>query len=60
MAVPTSDKLLAAGAAVLAAGCAAIVFGVVAYLLDDGDLRAVLARLRQVARSRRSASQHAA
>lgn len=58
--VPVSHKLLAAGVAVLAAGCAAIAFGVVAYLLDDGDLRAVLARLQQIARSRRTARQDAA
>jgi putative peptidoglycan lipid II flippase len=57
LAVPTSHKLLAAGVAVLAAGCAAIAFGVVAYLLDDGDLQTVLARVRQVARSRRTAGQ---
>ena len=59
LAVPVSHKLLAAGVAVLAAGCAVIAFGVVAYLLDDGDLRAVLARLRQITRSRR-ARQHPA
>jgi hypothetical protein len=35
-----------------AAGCAIIAFGVVAYLLDDGDLKAVLARVRRVARRR--------
>ena len=46
----SADKLLAAGVAVLAAGCAVIAFGVVAYVLDHGDLRAVLARLRRVAR----------
>jgi putative peptidoglycan lipid II flippase len=47
--LPTSHKLSAAGIGVLAAGCAVIAFGVVAFLLDSGDLRAVLARLRQVA-----------
>jgi putative peptidoglycan lipid II flippase len=50
IAVPVSHKLLAFGVAVLAAGCAVVVFGVVAYLLDDGDLRAVLAWLRRAAR----------
>ena len=59
VAVPMSQKLLAAGVAVLAAGCAVIAFGLVAYILDDGDLQAVLARLRQIARSRR-ARQHPA
>ncbi len=46
--VPVSHRLLAAGMSVLAAAGAVIAFGVVAYVLDDGDLRAVLARLRQV------------
>jgi putative peptidoglycan lipid II flippase len=53
LAVPMSGKLLAPGVAVVAAGCAAIAFGLVAYILDGGDLQAVLARLRQMARSRR-------
>jgi putative peptidoglycan lipid II flippase len=48
--LPTSHKLPAAGTGVLAAGCAVIAFGVVVFLLDSGDLRAVLARLRQVVR----------
>ena len=48
--LPTSHKLLAAGTGVLAAGCAVIAFGVVGFLLDPGDLRAVMARLRRVAR----------
>jgi putative peptidoglycan lipid II flippase len=47
--LPTHHKLLAAGTGVLAAGCAVIAFGVVGFLLDSGDLRTVLARLRQVA-----------
>jgi putative peptidoglycan lipid II flippase len=59
LAVPTSHKLLAAGVAVLAAGSAAIAFGVAAYLTDDGDLRAVLVRLRRIARSRRAVRQDA-
>ena len=50
--LPTSHKLPAAGTGVLAAGSAVIAFGVVAFLLDSGDLRAVLAPLRQVARLR--------
>ena len=49
-AVPAGSKLLAAGVAVVAAGCAIIAFGAVAYLLDDGDLRTVLGRVRQLAR----------
>jgi putative peptidoglycan lipid II flippase len=48
----TSHKLLAVGIAVLAASCAVIAFGIVAFLLDSSDLRAVLVRLRQVARLR--------
>ncbi|MGH3397046.1 MAG: hypothetical protein ACRDPO_20390, partial [Streptosporangiaceae bacterium] len=50
--VPVSHRLLAAGMAVLAAAGAVVAFGVVAYLLDDGDLRAILARLRQILRPR--------
>jgi putative peptidoglycan lipid II flippase len=49
IALPTRHKLPATGIGVLAAGCAVIAFGVVAFLLDSGDLRTVLARLRQVA-----------
>ena len=52
MAVPVHHKLEAFALAVPAAGCAIIAFGVVAYLLDDGDLRAVLAWVRRVARLR--------
>jgi hypothetical protein len=50
MAVPMQHKLEDFALAVPAACCAIIAFGVVAYLLDDGDLRAVLARMRRVAR----------
>jgi putative peptidoglycan lipid II flippase len=50
LALPTSHKLLAAGVAVLAAICAALAFGLVAYLLNDGDLRAAMTWLRQVTR----------
>ena len=52
MAVPMRHKLEACALAVPAAACAIIAFGVVAYLLDDGDLRAVLAWARRVARLR--------
>jgi hypothetical protein len=38
--------------AILAATCAALAFGLVAYLLNDGDLRAAMTRLRQVTRAR--------
>jgi putative peptidoglycan lipid II flippase len=48
IALPVSHKLLAAGAAVVAASCAVVAFGVVAYFMDDGDLRTALTRLRQV------------
>jgi putative peptidoglycan lipid II flippase len=49
---PEGGKLTEAGVAVVAAGCAVIAFGVVAYILDRGDLRAVVARLRRVIASR--------
>ena len=58
IALPISHKLLAAGIAVLAAGCAVIAFGVVAYILDNGDLRTALAHLRQATRLRRTVRQH--
>jgi putative peptidoglycan lipid II flippase len=47
LAVPLHHKLMAVVLAVLAAGGATIAFGLVAYVLDDGDLRAVLARTRR-------------
>jgi putative peptidoglycan lipid II flippase len=46
-ALPVSHKLLAAGVGVLSASCAVLAFAVVAFLLDDGDLRAIWARLQQ-------------
>ena len=52
LAVPLHHKLVAFAVAVLAAGCAIIAFGVVAYILDNGDLRTVVARLRRLARPR--------
>ena len=54
LAVPLHHKLVAAALAVLAAGCAIIAFTVVAYFLDDGDLRVVLAWVRRVAKLRKS------
>ena len=50
LAVPLHHKLVTAAVAVPAAGCAIIAFGVVAYFLDDGDLKAVLAWVRRVVR----------
>jgi hypothetical protein len=47
MAIPEQHKLEAFVPAIPAACGAIIAFGVVAYLLDDGDLRAVLASVRQ-------------
>jgi hypothetical protein len=38
--------------AVPAAACAVLAFGAVAYLLDDGDLKATLALVRRAARLR--------
>jgi putative peptidoglycan lipid II flippase len=58
VALPVHHKLLAAAVAVLAAGCSIIGFGLVAYILDDGDLRRALVRLRQAARLRRRVRQH--
>jgi hypothetical protein len=52
LAVPVHHKLEAVALAVPAAGCAILAFGVVAYLLDDGDLKSVLAWVRRVARQR--------
>jgi putative peptidoglycan lipid II flippase len=54
LAVPLHHKLVAVVLAVPAAGFAIIVFLVVAYLLDDGDLRAVLAWARRAAARLRS------
>jgi hypothetical protein len=42
----------AAALSIPAVGCAIIAFGVVAYVLDDGDLRAVLAWIRRVVKRR--------
>jgi putative peptidoglycan lipid II flippase len=52
LAVPLHHKLAAAVLAVPAVGCAVLAFGVVAYFLDDGDLKTVLAWARRVARRR--------
>jgi putative peptidoglycan lipid II flippase len=52
LAVPLHHKLVAAAVAVPAAGGAIIAFGVVAYILDDGDLGAVLAWVRGAIRLR--------
>ena len=45
-------KLEAIAVSLCRPGCAVAAFGVVAYLLDDGDFKAVLARLRRLARRR--------
>ena len=50
LAVPIHHKLVAFAVAIPAAGGAIIAFGVVAYLLDDGDLSSVLASVRRVAK----------
>jgi putative peptidoglycan lipid II flippase len=57
IALPIHHKLMAAGITVLAATCAFIVFGLVAYVLDDGELRTALARLRKRVMVRRSIRQ---
>jgi putative peptidoglycan lipid II flippase len=46
LAVPLHHKLVAVAVAVPAAGSAIIAFGIVAYILDDGDLKTVLAWVR--------------
>jgi putative peptidoglycan lipid II flippase len=50
-AVPVSGFFPNAGMALLACGCAAVAFGVIAYALDGGELRAVVARARRRALS---------
>jgi len=52
LAVPLHHKLTAVAVAVPAAGCAIIAFTIVAYILDDGDLKAVLAWVRSAVRLR--------
>jgi putative peptidoglycan lipid II flippase len=44
-------KLLAVGVAVAAAACSVLAFGVVAFLLDRGDLRAIARRARRMRRA---------
>jgi putative peptidoglycan lipid II flippase len=50
VAVPLHHKLVAVAVAVVAAGCAIVAFGVVAYFLDDGDLKTVLSWVRRAVR----------
>ena len=52
LAAPLHHKLDAIAFAVPAACCAILAFGVVAYLLDDGDLKIFLAWVRRAARLR--------
>jgi putative peptidoglycan lipid II flippase len=52
VALPVHHKLLYALVGVAASICAIAAYGVVAYLLDDSDLRVVLARVRQIIRLR--------
>jgi putative peptidoglycan lipid II flippase len=54
LAVPLHHKLVALVVAVPAAGLAIVAYGIVAYFLDDGDLRAVLTWLRQALAKLRS------
>jgi putative peptidoglycan lipid II flippase len=51
-ALPVAGFLLNACVALLAGGCAVVVFGLVALALDGGDLRPLLARLRRWAAAR--------
>jgi putative peptidoglycan lipid II flippase len=48
IAIPVHHKLLYGVVGAVAAACAISAFFVVAYRLDDGDLRVVAARLRQI------------
>jgi len=52
LAVPLHHKLVAFAMAVPAASGAVIAFGVVAFILDRGDLRTVVARLHRLGRPR--------
>jgi putative peptidoglycan lipid II flippase len=54
LAVPLHHKLVALAVAVPSAACAIIAFGVVAYFLDDGDLKVVLGWLRRAMAKLRS------
>jgi putative peptidoglycan lipid II flippase len=54
LAVPVHHKLDSFAVALPAALCAIVAFGVVAFLLDNGDLRAVLAWVRRAAPRLRS------
>jgi hypothetical protein len=54
LAVPLHHKLTAVALAVPAVGGAIAAFGVVAYVLDDGDLKAILSRVRRKIRPRSS------
>ena len=52
--MPLHHKLVALVVAVPAAGLAIVAYGIVAYFLDDGDLKVVLAWLRQALAKLRS------
>ncbi len=52
VAVPADGKLLDIATGAIAVGGAVVAFGVVAFLLDRGDLRTVLDRVRRAVRSR--------
>jgi putative peptidoglycan lipid II flippase len=54
LALPTSHKLFDIGDGVLATGCAIVAFGIVAFLLDRQDVRAMLERVRQAIKLRRA------
>ncbi len=56
LAGPASGRLLSAGMAVVAASGAVVAFGAVAYALDRGDLKAMVARLRRAGWPRKAVS----
>jgi putative peptidoglycan lipid II flippase len=51
--LPTGGNVIEVGSGVVAGLLAIVVFGTVAYALDKDDLRAVAARVRRFARSRK-------
>jgi hypothetical protein len=51
--LPTGGNVIEVGSGVVAGLLAIVVFGAVAYALDKDDLRAVAARVRRFARSRK-------
>jgi len=51
--LPADHKLVAFGSGAIAAACSVVGFGIVAFFLDRGDLRAIVAKARKAYASRR-------